>query len=111
MQWMESDEFYTTTRSNELLAYSEGLNLNTQKVVTAFQCHSDTSVMNDKDISTNVDSRHGEHLVGIDNMQIETLPQNFQPQDFYANSAENTGSEANHGEQRQFASSLFALGE
>ncbi|KAF3440579.1 hypothetical protein FNV43_RR18863 [Rhamnella rubrinervis] len=110
MQWMESDEFYTTMQSNELLAYSEGLNaVNSQNSVTAFQCHSDTSVMDGKAISTNVDSRHGEHLVGIDNMQIETLPQNFQPQDFYANSAENTGSEATHSEQRQFASSFFAL--
>ena len=61
--------------------------------------------------STGKHFQHGlqtESSVG-DDIQIENLPQNFQPHGFYTGSAEDIGNEApifNHGDQLQVASTF-----
>lgn len=72
MQWMEYDKFYTTSQSNELLAYTEGLNVvYPWGAITTFQHDLDPSIIKDKDKSTDVDTKHEEHLKGVDNMKLE----------------------------------------
>ncbi|XP_015899123.2 uncharacterized protein LOC107432494 isoform X1 [Ziziphus jujuba] len=114
MQWVESEQFHTTRQTNELHAYSERLSaVNAQEAATALHCDSDTSIVNGKMLTTDADSRlHREPSAGVDDMQTDTLPQNFQTQDFYANSAESTGNEAfmsNHGDQSQNVCIFSAL--
>lgn len=116
MQWTESDQFYSARQSDELLPYSEGhYAVDTHKAGTAFQCGSDTSIMKDKVLSNDADSGlHRELSVTVDEMEIENSQPNFETQNFYADSAENTENEAslcNDGGQMQYAPIFSALGE
>lgn len=111
----DSDQVYTPGQTNKLLAYSEGWDrVNSNQAGTEFQCDSDSSIKNDKVPIHSDSGLRTESSVRVDSVQMENLPQNFQPQGFYANSAENTENEAsmsNHGDQLQFASTFSALGD
>ncbi|KAL6283517.1 hypothetical protein ACE6H2_014446 [Prunus campanulata] len=114
MQWKESDQFFSARQSDELLPYSEGhYAVDTHKAGTAFQCGSDTSIMKDKVLCNDADSGlHRELSVTVDEMEIENSQPNFETQNFYADSGENTENEAslcNDGGQMQYAPIFSAL--
>ncbi|KAL5542750.1 hypothetical protein UlMin_010460 [Ulmus minor] len=107
-----SDQVYTPMQATEPCYYSEGHDIaNTHEAGTAFQYNSDSSVMNNKILShDSASSLYRDRSAKADSVQIETLPQNFPPRDFYANSAENTGDEAfvpDHSNQTQY-NSIFS---
>ncbi|XP_062093582.1 uncharacterized protein LOC133799581 isoform X2 [Humulus lupulus] len=108
----DSDQVYSPGHTNKP-AFTEGWDrADSNQSGTDFQCDSNSSIKNDKRIHIDLDKGlQTESSVGVDSVQIETLPQNFQPQGFYANSADNTGSEALescHGDQ--ITSTFSALG-
>lgn len=116
MVLMGSDQFCTSKQSKELLAYSlEHHAVNSHEAGTAFSCDSGASVRKNDILSYNTDSvGHSRPSFGIDNMQIENLPQNPQPVDFYADSVESAGNKAplfNYGDQMQYAAVFSALGK
>ncbi|XP_040986567.1 uncharacterized protein LOC121234622 isoform X2 [Juglans microcarpa x Juglans regia] len=122
MQWGDSDKFYSPRRSDMLgtrfinsVGNSEWDNANdTYKADIPSRHDSETSVMNDKQISGDADiNQSREASVDVDvGLQGENHTQNFQPQDFSMNSDENTGNEtsfSNHGDYMQYASNLSTL--
>ncbi|KAF4369999.1 hypothetical protein G4B88_016160 [Cannabis sativa] len=118
---MQENDFGTEPVSNMIvyspghtnkLSFTEGWDkADSIQACTEFQCDSNSSINNDQ--RTHIDLDKGlqiENSVGVHSVQIETLPQNFQSQGFYANSADNTGSGAlEPGHSNQMTSTFSDL--
>ncbi|KAJ7981793.1 TAF RNA polymerase I subunit A [Quillaja saponaria] len=125
LQWRDSDLLgshspehsdMAGTRFNNQVGNSEWCNTVKSHIIdTPYKHNSDTSVMNDKQISMHGDIDHNvEVRMEVDvSEEREKHLQNFQPQGFYMNSDENTDNGDtlfNHEHHMQNASFLSALG-
>lgn len=123
MQWANLDESYTTvqsdmseTRFDDLGENSDGsYAVDFHEADAPLHCDSDTSVMNDKIMSMDIDSNpHREASVEVDaNLQCGKPHQSFQQQGFYMDLDESSGHEVfslNYGDNMQDASIFYAHG-
>ncbi|KAK9269595.1 hypothetical protein L1049_001371 [Liquidambar formosana] len=126
MRLRNSDESYTPmqsdmsgTRFDNLVENSEGSNaVDIQEADAPFQYDSDTSVMDDKQISMDTDINPTREVSFEDdvNLQAEKSHESFQPQGFYMNSAESAGHEEpsflnDYGDNMQHTSIFSAYGD
>ncbi|WMV60449.1 hypothetical protein MTR67_053834 [Solanum verrucosum] len=108
LQLQELDRFDSTVQSETFedrifmsILNSEGHDaVEGQETNSPFHCDSNTSVRNDKEIlGVDVSQQREVSMVNDDNVPGETQNDNFQPQDFYLNSAERSDHEGSSMDQ------------
>ncbi|CAK7350072.1 unnamed protein product [Dovyalis caffra] len=102
----------SATRISHEIGDTEGHNaVVNEERDASFHCNSESSVMQDKDISGEVDgSFHGEVLpVEVGKLHKENLPRDFQLQGFYMRSAESDASFDDNGGHMHFVPNLAAF--